>query len=93
MKDIFDAPPQVPLRPASTVMRLSRMGSMFPTRLSFLRSLMRRLASERAEVIRRDWQMCAEGFGHAVFSVDLAATPIRSSPSPPIFRPRCVPTV
>lgn len=71
MKDIFDAPPQVPLRPTSTVMRLSRMGSMFPTRLSFLRSLMRRLASERAEVIRRDWQMCAEGFGHAVFSVDL----------------------
>jgi hypothetical protein len=52
-------------------MRLSRMGSMFPTRLSFLRSLMRRLASERVEVTRRDWQMCAEGFGHGVFSVDL----------------------
>ena len=52
-------------------MRLSRMGSMFPTRLSFLRSLMRRLASENAKVVRRDWAMCAEGFGHGVFSVDL----------------------
>lgn len=47
------------------------MGSMFPTRLSFLRSLMRRLASENAQVVRRDWAMCTEGLGHGVFSVDL----------------------
>jgi hypothetical protein len=52
-------------------MRLSRMGAMFPTRLSFLRSLMRRLAAENAQVVRHDWNMCAEGFGHGVFSVDL----------------------
>ena len=71
MKDVFEAPPQMPLRPPSTVMRLSRMGSMFPTRLSFLRSLMRRLAVENAQVVRRDWSMCADGFGHAVFSVAL----------------------
>ncbi len=71
MKDIFGAPPQVPLRPPGTVMRLSRMGAMFPTRLSFLRSLMRRLAAEQVKVTQRDWQMCEDGFGHAVFSVDL----------------------
>ena len=71
MKDIFEAPPQMPLRPPSTVMRLSRMGSMFPTRLSFLRSLMRRLSAEKAQVMRREWAMCTEGFGHGVFSVDL----------------------
>ncbi|WP_298857921.1 hypothetical protein [uncultured Sulfitobacter sp.] len=71
MKDIFEAPPQMPLRPPDTVMRLSLMGSMFPTRLSFLRSLLRRLAEEQAHVVRREWQMCAEGFGHGVFSVDL----------------------
>jgi hypothetical protein len=52
-------------------MRLTRMGSMFPTRLSFLRSLIRRLAHERAQVIRQTWEMCEDGFGHAVFSVDL----------------------
>ena len=71
MKDIFEPPAQLPLRPPSQVMRLSRMGSMFPTRLSFLRSLMRRLAAEQAEVIQREWQMCENGFGHGVFSVDL----------------------
>lgn len=71
MKDIFEAPPQMPLRAPDTVMRLSRMGSMFPTRLSFLRSLMRRLADEQAQVVCREWQMCTEGFGHGVFSVEL----------------------
>jgi hypothetical protein len=52
-------------------MRLSRMGAMFPTRLSFLRSLIRRLADEQAQVIRATWEMCENGFGHGVFSVDL----------------------
>jgi len=71
VKDIYEAPPQMPLRKPAQVMRLSRMGSMFPTRLSFLRSLIRRLAAERAQVTRTLWVMCEEGFGHAVFSVDL----------------------
>lgn len=71
MKDIPHAPPQMPLRPPDTVMRLSRMGAMFPTRLSFLRSLIRRLAAERAQVTQQIWEMCEDGFGHAVFSVDL----------------------
>lgn len=52
-------------------MRLTRMGSMFPTRLSFLRTLIRRLAHEQAQVLRQTWEMCEDGFGHAVFSVDL----------------------
>ncbi len=70
MKDFVD-PPQVPLRPPSEVMRLSRMGSMFPTRLSFLRSLMRRLAAEDVTVRRPVWEMDAAGFGHAVYTVTL----------------------
>ncbi|MBD3663885.1 hypothetical protein H9Q16_08130 [Sulfitobacter sp. TSTF-M16] len=64
-------PPQMPLRAPDTVMRLSRMGSMFPTRLSFLRSLMRRLAAEDVAVRRPVWQMDADGFGHAVYTVTL----------------------
>jgi len=71
MKDLYDAPLQMPLRPPEQVMRLSRMGSMFPTRLSFLRTLIRRLTTERAQVTQPVWQMCADGFGHAVISVDL----------------------
>jgi hypothetical protein len=70
MKD-FAAPPQMPLRPPSDVMRLARMGAMFPTRLSFLRVLMRRLASEEVVVERPVWNMCENGFGHAVYSLKL----------------------
>ena len=70
MKD-FIAPDQVPLRPPSDVMRLSRMGSMFPTRLSFLRSLTRRLAADRVVVTRTAWEMDANGFGHAVYALRL----------------------
>ena len=61
--------PQTPLRPPDEVMRLARMGSMFPTRLSFLRSLTRRLAAEQVTVSRPVWEMCADGFGHAVYSL------------------------
>ncbi len=69
MKDEL-TPPQTALRAPDEVMRLSRMGSMFPTRLSFLRSLMRRLADEQVSVTRHVWQMCVDGFGHAVYAVD-----------------------
>lgn len=64
-------PPQTDLRSPDEVMRLARMGSMFPTRLSFLRSLMRRLASEQITVKRSVWKMCEDGFGHAVYSLSL----------------------
>lgn len=62
--------PQRPLRAPSDVMRLSRMGAMFPTRLSFLRSLTRRLASEGAVLSRPVWNIDADGFGHAVYSIE-----------------------
>ncbi|MGJ8628217.1 MAG: hypothetical protein ACSHXB_14750 [Sulfitobacter sp.] len=64
-------PPQKPLRSPDEVMRLARMGSMFPTRLSFLRSLMRRLATDQITIKRPVWHMDAEGFGHAVYCVRL----------------------
>ena len=64
-------PAQMPLRSPDEVMRLKRMGSMFPTRLSFLRSLMRRLAVENVTVTCHVWQMCPDGFGHAVYAVTL----------------------
>jgi len=64
-------PPQTTLRAPDEVMRLARMGSMFPTRLSFLRSLMRRLAAEKVTLRRPVWKMCPEGFGHAVYALDL----------------------
>ena len=71
MLDDVVTPPQMDMRTPSEVMRLRRMGASFPTRLSFLRSLLRRLADEQAEVTRPVWAIDADGFGHAVYSVDL----------------------
>ncbi|MEL6841410.1 MAG: hypothetical protein AAFP85_19165, partial [Pseudomonadota bacterium] len=50
-------------------MRLRRMGAAFPTRLSFLRTLMRALAADNARVKRAVWVMDARGFGHAVYTL------------------------
>jgi len=61
----------MPLRAPGEVMRLARMGAMMPTRLSFLRVLVRRLCAERARIVRPVWDMTAAGHGHAVYSVDL----------------------
>ena len=62
---------QLDLRPPETVMRLSRMGASFPTRLSFMRVLLRRLHHEGASVTRPVWALDDAGYGHAVYSVDL----------------------
>lgn len=65
------ASPQAPLRSPDTVMRLARMGASFPTRLSFLPTLLRQLRDEGAEVTRPVWEIGPEGYGHAVYSVPL----------------------
>jgi hypothetical protein len=71
MKDMQDPPAQAPLRPPSHVMRLARMGAMFPTRLSFLRVILRRLSAEGAKLERPVWAIDEGGFGHAVYSIKL----------------------
>jgi len=70
MKDLA-LPAQKALRPPAKVMRLRRMGAAFPTRLSFLRTLLRRLAADNATVTRPIWRMTPEGFGHATYQVRL----------------------
>ncbi len=52
-------------------MRLSRMGAFFPTRLSFMPTLIRRLRAERVEVTRPLWEIDAEGYGRAVYRLTL----------------------
>jgi len=59
------------LRPAGTVMRLARLGSSFPTRLSFMRVLIRQLSAEKAVVTRPVWDIDDKGYGRAVYSVPL----------------------
>ncbi len=50
-------------------MRLDRMGAAFPTRLSFLPTLLRRMHCENARVTRSVWNIDGRGHGHAVYSV------------------------
>lgn len=69
MKD--HVPHITPLRAPETVMRLARMGQMMPTRLSFLRVLVRRLCTERATIRRIHWNMCEAGYGQAAYAIDL----------------------
>lgn len=54
-------------RSPSAVMRLARMGAAHPTRLSFLRILLRRMVAERWRFDRPVWQMDAKGVGRAVY--------------------------
>jgi len=71
MTRTINDPPQAPLRSPDVVMRLDRIGAFHPTRLSFMRSLLRLLAQEGAQVTRPVWDMDEQGFGRAVYSVAL----------------------
>jgi len=63
------------MRPPEQVMRLDRMGSSHQTRLSFMRSLIRRMSKEswKFECLRRD--IDSDGFGVSVYAV---TTPLRT---------------
>ena len=54
-------------RPPAQVMRLARMGSAHPTRLSFLRAVLRRMTAEGWRFDRPVWEIDAKGVGRAVY--------------------------
>ncbi|QTN36857.1 hypothetical protein [Cognatishimia activa] len=55
-------------RPARQVMRLKRLGSLHQCRLSFMRQLTRRMASENWTFERKVFDIDAAGVGHAVYT-------------------------
>ena len=61
----------VALRPPAAVCTLERMGAAFPTRLSFMRILLRRMAAENWRVERRHFDLNDDGFGTAVYTAHL----------------------
>ncbi|MCV2863755.1 hypothetical protein [Defluviimonas sp. WL0075] len=67
--------PAIGLRPPETVMRLARMGSAHPTRLSFLRVLLRRMRDEGWRFDRPVWEIDGKGVGRAVYR---AVGPVRT---------------
>lgn len=70
-----DPAQDIALRDPDQVMRLSRMGSAHPMRLSFLRVLLRRLQAEGWRFDRPLWQVDDRGVGRAVYR---ARGPVRT---------------
>ena len=58
------------LRPPATVMRLARLGAFHPTRISFARSLVRRMAREGWSITRTGFALDADGIGTAIYRID-----------------------
>ena len=69
--------PHAPLRPPSKVMRLARMGAFHPTRVSFVRTLVRRMARERWRIERERFDLDANGYGDVVYRVVTPAGTLR----------------
>ena len=60
--------PKVDLRQPDEMMRLDRMGSFHPMRLSFSRILLRRMATENWSIDVPVWSVDKNGYGHAVIT-------------------------
>ncbi|MGX8010060.1 hypothetical protein ACVDG8_014385 [Mesorhizobium sp. ORM8.1] len=63
----------IALRPPEIVMRLQRLGAAHPTRLSFLRQLIRRATNEQWRVRKDRFELDDNGFGRAVYAVETPA--------------------
>lgn len=59
------------LRPPDEVMCLPRMGAAHPTRLSFMRQLVRNLQAGRVKVERELWRIDSQGYGEAAYGFEL----------------------
>jgi len=59
--------PKLPLRPASEIMRLERMGAFHQSRLSFMRVLLRRIKNEGWRFERPVFAIDEKGVGHATY--------------------------
>jgi hypothetical protein len=75
----MDAPmdgPEPGLRPPGEVMRLARLGASFPTRLSFMRALVRRMSREGWRFRRTRFGLDRNGYGECVWIIDMPSGPL-----------------
>lgn len=59
----------LPLRPASQVMDLERLGAMHQSRLSFMRTLVRKIMRERWQIEPARFDLDPDGYGTVVYEV------------------------
>ena len=59
----------LPLRPACQVMDLERLGAMHQSRLSFMRSLVRRIMRERWQITPALMELDEQGYGRVIYRI------------------------
>ena len=64
----------LPLRPESQVMNLERLGSFHQSRLSFMRTLVRRVFKERWKISPTMFELDNDGFGTVVYTIEAASS-------------------
>ena len=75
MSSISSSDSRLELRSPDTVMRLERLGSAFPTRLSFGRSMIRHLIAGKVQVRRTRWTMDQNGYGLSLIHISEPTRP------------------
>ena len=73
---ISDKAVEIPLRSPDLVMKLERLGSLFPNRLSFARSLVRRMANENWSITKEKFDLDDRGIGTAIYKIDTPINPV-----------------
>ena len=67
---------EIPLRPPDVVMKLERLGSLFPNRLSFARTLVRRMANENWSITKEKFDLDNRGIGTAIYKINTPINPV-----------------
>ena len=62
-------------RPAREILSLRKMGAAFPSRISFMRNLVRKIHNQKWKLERRAFNLDADGFGHAIYTAHAKARP------------------
>ncbi|MFT5808314.1 MAG: hypothetical protein ACI9LG_002617, partial [Moritella dasanensis] len=57
------------MRDPITVMAPERLGAMHQNRISFVRTLIRKMAQQKWQVTKHDWQLSPQGFGHVIYKL------------------------
>ncbi len=73
---ISDKTAEIPLRSPDVVMKLERLGSLFPNRLSFARSLIRRMANENWSITKENFDLDDRGIGTAIYKIKTPVFPV-----------------
>jgi len=74
---VIDDGAALTLRPAAVVMDLDRLGMMQPSRLSFMRTLVRRMVQEAWRITEERFALDNDGYGEAIYCLEAGAESYR----------------